>query len=70
MSKVGFGVLNWVVLGVYLLVMLGVGVYFIRKVSKNMDLFFKVEGYIFVWVVGFSIYVIILSVIIFMLILE
>lgn len=40
MSKVGFGVLNWVVLGAYLLAMLGVGAYFTRKASKNTDSFF------------------------------
>ncbi|POD87122.1 hypothetical protein S101258_00953 [Lactiplantibacillus plantarum subsp. plantarum] len=44
MSKVGFGVLNWVVLGAYLLAMLGVGAYFTRKASKNTDSFSKQKG--------------------------
>ncbi|MDN6704414.1 MAG: Na+/proline symporter, partial [Lactiplantibacillus plantarum] len=66
MSKVGFGVLNWVVLGAYLLAMLGVGAYFTRKASKNTDSFFKAEGHIPAWAAGFSIYATTLSAITFM----
>ena len=66
MSKVGFGALNWVVLGAYLLAMLGVGAYFTRKASKNTDSFFKAEGHIPAWAAGFSIYATTLSAITFM----
>lgn len=66
MSKVGFGTLNWVVLIVYLLAMLGVGAYFTKKASKNTDSFFKAEGKIPAWAAGFSIYATTLSAITFM----
>ncbi|MFC6169374.1 sodium:solute symporter [Loigolactobacillus jiayinensis] len=66
MSKVGFGTLNWVVLVLYLLIMLGVGAYFTRKASKNTDSFFKAEGKIPAWAAGFSIYATTLSAITFM----
>lgn len=66
MSKVGFGALNWIVLGAYLLAMLGVGAYFTRKASKNTDSFFKAEGHIPAWAAGFSIYATTLSAITFM----
>lgn len=66
MSKVGFGGLNWAVLVIYLLAMLGVGAYFTRKASKNTDSFFKAEGKIPAWAAGFSIYATTLSAITFM----
>ncbi|MFD1317930.1 sodium:solute symporter [Loigolactobacillus zhaoyuanensis] len=66
MSKAGFGTLNWAVLIVYLLAMLGVGAYFTRKASKNTDSFFKAEGSVPAWAAGFSIYATTLSAITFM----
>lgn len=33
MKEIGFGILNWVVVIIYLLVMLFIGVYFIKCVS-------------------------------------
>ncbi|KRL60847.1 sodium:solute symporter [Latilactobacillus fuchuensis] len=66
MNKIGFGTLNWVVLGTYLLAMLLVGVYFTRKASKSTDAFFKAEGKIPAWAAGFSIYATTLSAITFM----
>ncbi|KRL65600.1 sodium:solute symporter [Companilactobacillus versmoldensis] len=66
MTKVGFGTLNWVVLLVYLVAMLGVGVYFTKKASKNTDAFFKAKSSIPAWAAGFSIYATTLSAITFM----
>lgn len=66
MTKVGFGTINWIVLVVYLLAMLGVGVYFTKKASKNTDSFFKAKSSIPAWAAGFSIYATTLSAITFM----
>lgn len=66
MTKVGFGTVNWIVLVVYLLAMLGVGVYFTKKASKNTDAFFKAKSSIPAWAAGFSIYATTLSAITFM----
>ena len=66
MTKIGFGTVNWIVLVVYLLAMLGVGVYFTKKASKNTDAFFKAKSYIPAWAAGFSIYATTLSAITFM----
>lgn len=66
MTKAGFGTLNWIVLVVYLLAMLGVGAYFTKKASKNSDAFFTAEGKIPAWAAGFSIYATTLSAITFM----
>ncbi|MCH4172693.1 MAG: sodium:solute symporter [Lactobacillus sp.] len=66
MTKAGFGMWNWIVLIIYLLAMLGVGVYFTKKASKNTDAFFKAEGKIPAWAAGFSIYATTLSAITFM----
>ncbi|MDC4186810.1 sodium:solute symporter [Loigolactobacillus coryniformis] len=66
MNKTGFGTLNWVVLIIYLLAMLGVGAYFTKKASKNTDSFFKAEGSVPAWAAGFSIYATTLSAITFM----
>lgn len=66
MTKVGFGTLNWIVLVVYLLAMLGVGMYFTKKASKNTDAFFKAKSSIPAWAAGFSIYATTLSAITFM----
>ncbi|MUV37221.1 Sodium-coupled monocarboxylate transporter [Lentibacillus sp. JNUCC-1] len=66
MEKVGLGTVNWVVLVVYLIAMLGVGVYFTRRSGKNTDAFFKGGGKIPAWAAGFSIYATTLSAITFM----
>ncbi|WP_125771037.1 sodium:solute symporter [Companilactobacillus furfuricola] len=66
MTKIGFGTINWIVLVVYLLSMLGVGVYFTKKASKNTDAFFKAKSSIPAWAAGFSIYATTLSAITFM----
>lgn len=66
MDKVGFGAVNWVVLIVYLLAMLGVGAYFTKRSGKSTDAFFKAGGRIPAWAAGFSIYATTLSAITFM----
>lgn len=66
MNKVGFGGLNWAVLILYLLAMLGVGAYFTRKASKDTEAFFKAGGNVPSWAAGFSIYATTLSAITFM----
>ncbi|PWU67206.1 sodium:solute symporter [Gracilibacillus dipsosauri] len=66
MDKVGLGAINWIVLIVYLVSMLGVGVYFTKRSSKNTDAFFTASGKIPAWAAGFSIYATTLSAITFM----
>lgn len=66
MEKVGFGAINWLVLSVYLLAMLGVGLYFAKRSGKNTDAFFTASGKIPAWAAGFSIYATTLSAITFM----
>lgn len=66
MEKVGFGTVNWVVLSVYLLAMLGVGFYFTKRSGKSTDSFFTASGKIPAWAAGFSIYATTLSAITFM----
>src|SRR5699024_4666404 len=66
MDKVGLGTLNWIVLVIYLLAMLGVGVYFTKRSGKNTDAFFTASGRIPAWAAGFSIYATTLSAITFM----
>ncbi|MGY0692427.1 sodium:solute symporter [Virgibacillus sp. FSP13] len=66
MDKVGLGTGNWIVLVVYLIAMLGVGVYFTKRSGKNTDAFFKASGKIPAWAAGFSIYATTLSAITFM----
>lgn len=61
MEKAGFGTLNWIVLIVYLLAMLGVGMYFSRRAGKSTDAFFTGGGKVPGWAVGFSIYATTLS---------
>ena len=53
MDKIGFGTLNSIVLVIYLLAMLGVGVYFTKKAGESTDEFFKAGGNIPSWAVGF-----------------
>lgn len=66
MDKVGLGAINWIVLVVYLIAMLGVGVYFTKRSGKNTDAFFTASGKIPAWAAGFSIYATTLSAITFM----
>ncbi|ASK60985.1 Na+/proline symporter [Virgibacillus phasianinus] len=66
MDKVGLGAINWIVLVVYLVAMLGVGVYFTKRSGKNTDAFFTASGKIPAWAAGFSIYATTLSAITFM----
>jgi len=66
MDKIGFGTLNSIVLGVYLIAMLAIGVYFTKKAGESTDEFFKAGGNIPSWAVGFSIYATTLSAITFM----
>ena len=60
-----FGWLNWGVLALYLLGMLGMGIYFMRK-ENGADDFFKGGGRIPWWAAGISIYATMLSAITYM----
>ena len=60
-----FGWLNWTVLALYLLGMLGMGIYFMRK-ENGADDFFKGGGRIPWWAAGLSIYATMLSAITYM----
>ena len=63
--EVHFGWLNWVVLVLYLVAMLGLGVYFMRRVSGSDD-FFRGGGRVPWWAAGISIYATMLSAITYM----
>ncbi|MDE5560949.1 MAG: sodium/solute symporter [Bacteroidaceae bacterium] len=60
-----FGWLNWTVLVVYFIAMLGMGIYFMRK-ENGADDFFKGGGRIPWWAAGISIYATMLSAITYM----
>ncbi|MDO5724136.1 MAG: sodium:solute symporter [Flaviflexus sp.] len=62
----GLGAINWLVIVVYLLGMLGVGLYFTKRASASNDSFFRAGGRIPAWAAGFSIYATTLSAITFM----
>lgn len=64
-NKVNFGWLNYGVLAIYLLLMIGVGFYFSRKAATS-DQFFKGGGQIPWWAAGISIFATTLSAITFM----
>ncbi|MEO2146089.1 MAG: sodium/solute symporter [bacterium] len=64
-SERGFGTLNLLVLGAYLLAMLGVGVYFMRR-NKTTDDYFRGGKRIVWWAAGCSIFATMLSSITFM----
>ena len=64
-NEKNFGWLNWMVLAIYLLAMLGMGFYFMRKESGADD-FFKGGGRIPWWAAGISIYATMLSAITYM----
>ncbi len=50
-----FGTINYVVLGIYLLLLVGMGIYFSRR-EKTTDEFFKAGGRIPWWAAGLSIF--------------
>ena len=60
-----FGLANWTVLVLYLLAMLGMGIYFMRR-ENGADDFFKGGGRIPWWAAGISIYATMLSAITYM----
>ena len=60
-----FGGLNWIVLVLYLVAMLGLGVYFMRRESGSDD-FFRGGGRVPWWAAGISIYATMLSAITYM----
>ncbi len=62
----GFGILNYVVLGLYLISTVGIGVYFSKRSGKDTDNFFKAGGRVPGWAVGVSIFATTLSAITFM----
>ena len=64
-NEKSFGWLNWTVLVLYLLAMLGMGIYFMRK-ENGADDFFKGGGRIPWWAAGISIYATMLSAITYM----
>lgn len=61
-----FGIINSIVLIVYLLSMLGVGVYFSKRSANSQDDYFKAGGRVPGWAAGFSIWATTLSAITFM----
>ena len=63
--KTSFGIANWTVLILYLLAMLGMGIYFMRRENGAED-FFKGGGRIPWWAAGISIYATMLSAITYM----
>ncbi len=64
-NEKNFGWLNWTVLALYLVAMLGMGIYFMRK-ENGTDDFFKGGGRIPWWAAGISIYATMLSAITYM----
>ncbi len=64
--EVSFGWLNWLVLIIYLVSMLGLGVYFMRRASNSTEDFFKGGGRIPWWAAGISIFATMLSAITYM----
>ncbi len=64
-TRVSFGWLNWLVLAVYLIGMLGLGYFFMLRESSSDD-FFKGGGRIPWWAAGMSIYATMLSAITYM----
>ena len=64
-NEKNFGWLNWTVLALYLIAMLGMGIYFMRK-ENGADDFFKGGGRIPWWAAGISIYATMLSAITYM----
>jgi SSS family transporter len=63
--KTSFGWLNWTVLAFYLMAMLGMGIYFMRRENGAED-FFKGGGRVPWWAAGISIYATMLSAITYM----
>ncbi len=65
LHKVNFGWLNWIVLVIYLVGMLGLGVFFMRREGGSDD-FFRGGGRVPWWAAGISIYATMLSAITYM----
>lgn len=65
LSDKEFGTINWVVISVYLLAMIGLGVFFMLR-TKSSDSYFKGGGKIPWWAVSVSIFATMLSAITFM----
>jgi len=66
METTGLGAINWLVIIVYLIGMLGVGLYFTKRAGRSTDSFFTAGGRIPAWAAGFSIYATTLSAITYM----
>ena len=67
MAKPGFGVLNWIVLIAYLMLMIIIGYSFKRSSSQSSQEFFKArKSHVPAWAVGFSIFATTLSAITYM----
>lgn len=64
-QSASFGLANWAVLGIYLLGMLGIGIYFKQR-EKGTNDFFKGGGRIPWWAAGISIYATMISAITYM----
>ena len=64
-NEKSFGWLNWTILALYLIAMLGMGIYFMRK-ENSADDFFKGGGRVPWWAAGISIYATMLSAITYM----
>jgi SSS family transporter len=66
-SKLDFGVVNWVVVAVYLLGMVGIGYWFMKRESASTtDAYFRGGQRVPFWVAGLSIFATMLSAITFM----
>ena len=59
-SDSAFGMANWAVLILYFAVLMGMGIYFVRR-EKGVDDFFKGGGRIPWWAAGMSIYATMIS---------
>lgn len=66
MAETSMGLLNWLVIVVYLLLMLGVGAWFTRRAGTDTNAYFRAGGRIPAWAAGFSIFATTLSAITFM----
>ncbi|MFC4995577.1 sodium:solute symporter family transporter [Rubritalea tangerina] len=66
-EKMGFGVINWIVVAVYLLSMVGIGYWFMKRESaSSTEAYFRGGQKIPWWVAGLSIFATMLSAITFM----
>ncbi len=66
-KKASLGLVNWIVIGVYLLAMVGIGYWFMkRKAAATTEAYFRGGQHIPFWVAGLSIFATVLSSITFM----